>query len=133
MNVKKKGKPVTIAAFIHPIEAHLAKTKLASVGIESFLADEHIASMDWHFSNAVGGIKLKVDGSAAERAVRVLGGVHFEEGIGLKEDKGPLCIMCNSPGVHTPGLLSLLASFLPLPYVKRRWECRRCGHRWEAR
>jgi hypothetical protein len=132
MKEKKPEKLVTIASFTHPLEAHLAKTKLASVDIESFLADEHIASLDLHYSNVVGGIKLKVDVSAVERAASVLGleDVHLEEEIN-RDYNGPVCIMCNSRDVRHSGLLSLLASFFKIPFVKKRWECERCGHRWE--
>jgi hypothetical protein len=123
------GKLVTIATYHQAMEAHVAKTKLASAGIDAFLADEHIASMDWHYSNVVGGIKLKVEESEAERAAKVLG--LEAAGFYSEEESGPACIVCNSPDVRTHGILSLLAIVFPLPFLKRKWECGRCGHRWE--
>jgi hypothetical protein len=132
MKEEKPGKLVTIASFSHPLEAHLAKTKLASADIESFLADEHIASLDWHYSNVVGGIKLKVDASAVEKAASLLGleNARPEEQID-QDHNGPVCIMCNSRDVRYSGLPSFLAYFLKIPFFKRRWKCGRCGHRWE--
>lgn len=41
-------------------QAQLARAELAAAGIESWLADETLVSMDWFISNAVGGIKLQV-------------------------------------------------------------------------
>jgi hypothetical protein len=41
-------------------DALLAKGKLESNGIDSYLADENVVRMDWFWSNAVGGIKLQV-------------------------------------------------------------------------
>ena len=38
----------------------MAKSILDSAGIESFLADENVISMNWLWSNALGGVKLQV-------------------------------------------------------------------------
>lgn len=67
-------KLVTIGRFSQPLEAWLAKTKLESEGIECFLMDEHIVTMNWLYSNAVGGVKLKVREEDAEKAKRILSG-----------------------------------------------------------
>ncbi len=50
----------------------LAKGKLDSEGLESFLADDNTVRMDWLWSNLLGGIKLLVDPEDAElRRVKV--------------------------------------------------------------
>ena len=51
---------ITIAAFNTPIEAQMAQVTLEGQGIESFLSDEHIVSMNPLYSHAVGGVKVKV-------------------------------------------------------------------------
>lgn len=63
---------VTIATFETAPRAHVARAALEDAGIRVFVADEEIVSMDWMLSNAVGGVKLKVRESDAERALAVL-------------------------------------------------------------
>jgi hypothetical protein len=51
---------VTLRQFLTVQEAVMAKSILDSAGIESFLADENVISMNWLWSNALGGVKLRV-------------------------------------------------------------------------
>jgi hypothetical protein len=51
---------VTLRQFLTVQEAVMAKSILDSAGIESFLADENVISMNWPWSNALGGVKLQV-------------------------------------------------------------------------
>jgi hypothetical protein len=51
---------VTLRQFLAVQEAVMAKSILDSAGIESFLADENVISMNWLWSNALGGVKLQV-------------------------------------------------------------------------
>jgi hypothetical protein len=51
---------VTLRQFLTVQEAVIAKSILDSAGIESFLADENVISMNWLWSNALGGVKLQV-------------------------------------------------------------------------
>ncbi len=62
-----------VATFWLAHEAHLARTYLASEGIESFVFDEHTVSINHLYANAVGGIKLMVRSRDVERALKVLG------------------------------------------------------------
>ncbi len=62
---------VLLATFNQGMEAELAKAKLQSEGIESFVADEGIAAS--FGSIAADGIKLMVRGTDAERARAILG------------------------------------------------------------
>jgi len=63
---------ILIATFSHPFEAHLAKGKLESEGIEAFIADENIVGINWLYSNLVGGVKLKVREEDRDRALKLL-------------------------------------------------------------
>lgn len=65
-------KLVTITTFDMPTEAHLAKNLLEANGLTAFLADEFIVGIAWHLSNALGGIKLQVPETEAERAIATL-------------------------------------------------------------
>ncbi len=62
-------KLVTIATFVNPIDANLAKIKLASEDIDCFLADEYAVAV---YSGVVGEIKLQVRQSDVERAREIL-------------------------------------------------------------
>lgn len=62
----------TVASFSFPHEAHIARAKLESEGIPVALADEHTVSMQWFYSNAIGGVKVQVPPSCAQRAIEIL-------------------------------------------------------------
>ncbi len=51
---------ITIATFPLSEDAHLFRTFLESRGIEGFLLDENIAQLFWHYSYAIGGVRLVV-------------------------------------------------------------------------
>jgi len=63
---------ITIESYDLSYQAQLAKTELAAAGIQSWLADETLVSMDWFISNAVGGIKLQVSSEDADAAREIL-------------------------------------------------------------
>jgi hypothetical protein len=63
---------VTIATFSFPHEAHLAKAQLDAMNIPSFIADEHTVSMNWLYSNAIGGIRLQVPAAFVAQAQEAL-------------------------------------------------------------
>ncbi len=59
---------VTVARFVNPVEASLARNCLEGAGVEAFLADVATVSVAWQLSNALGGVKLQVAESDAARA-----------------------------------------------------------------
>lgn len=73
LNTGPVEKLIIIAQFSKGFDAHLAKSKLESEGIEGFLADEHIVQMNWLYSNLVGGVKLQVRESDLVKAKEALG------------------------------------------------------------
>ena len=68
----KYSRLVTIRTFRDVPEAYLAKSILDSAEIECFLFDANIVWTDWFWSNAVGGVKLRVREEDADAAVAVL-------------------------------------------------------------
>ena len=130
---------VTVAAFSQPIEAHLSKTRLESEGIECFITDEFIVTNNWLFSNAVGGVKLNVRESDAQRAFEVLQLEPIEiDTVEVGADE-PRCLECSSLKVSYERFSRRLvfASWLllgfPLPFLKRKWICKECGYQWKAK
>ncbi len=148
-------KLVTVAVFSAPIEAHLARTRLESAGIETFLEDEHVASLDLFFSSVIGGIKLQVVRSEADSAVKILG---LERPATYPEEEGeqyapggqtaPVretdpawqagsahgpgsCPVCGSTEFRPPGLAAQIAASLLQPFYKTKIECARCAHEYD--
>jgi len=129
---------ITVRTFRDLPEALLAKGTLDSAGIESFLVDDNIVRMDWFWSNAVGGIKLRVkleDADSADDVLRQPIPEGFEvEGIGNFQQ--PHCHKCNSLDTVfeelNEGIAYTGAYFsLPLPVHDKGWKCESCGYQWE--
>lgn len=53
-------------------KAHLAQHALEREGIESFIDDANIVTMNWLYANAVGGVRLRVRGRDAARAGHII-------------------------------------------------------------
>lgn len=51
---------ITVASFETAPDAWIFRNRLASNGINAFVADEHTVNMYWLYSNAVGGVKVQV-------------------------------------------------------------------------
>lgn len=61
----------TVAAFSQPIEAHLLRIRLEQEGIVAYLRDENLVTLDWLYSNAVGGVKVDVADEDYEQALEI--------------------------------------------------------------
>jgi len=62
---------VTVATYDKSIDAHIALGRLSAEGIEAQLFDENMVQMDWLYSIALGGIRLRVT-RGDEKAARVV-------------------------------------------------------------
>lgn len=63
---------VTIQTYTYSHEAYIAKTKLESCGIETFLQDELTTQIIPVYSYAMGGVKLQVPAEDVEKALEIL-------------------------------------------------------------
>jgi membrane protease YdiL (CAAX protease family) len=63
---------VTIATFNYPAEAEAFRLLLEEQGIQTFIADDNLAGMNWLYSNAVGGAKIQVAASDAGQAKKIV-------------------------------------------------------------
>ena len=61
-----------LRSFDNYISAHISLTMLQDAGINCHLQDEHIITLDPFLSPALGGMKLMVYPTQAERAVALL-------------------------------------------------------------
>lgn len=70
---------VTVTTFNLAHQAHLLKGKLESEGIPCIIADEHTITMNWFYSYALGGIKVKVPENRYSEALHILKKDYSEE------------------------------------------------------
>jgi ascorbate-specific PTS system EIIC-type component UlaA len=63
---------VTVAVFVSPHEAGMAKGELEACGIPAFVADEFAIGANPLYSNALGGIKVQVPAQFVEEARQIL-------------------------------------------------------------
>lgn len=131
---------VVVAAFTFPWEAELARALLASEGIHAVLADENLVRLYWFVANAVGGVKILVAESEADRAAEVLRRPADLPEIGLASDAdipaAPACPRCRSANLaferwSRGGFVATLLLFkFPIPIPRPRWRCSRCKSVW---
>ena len=63
---------VTVETYTNPVEAHISKGLLESEGIPASLGSEHHVWSSWHFSQALGGVRLQVPAAYVNHAQDVL-------------------------------------------------------------
>ena len=138
---------ITVANFSHPTEADPVVAWLESEGIECFLTNEHTVTMNWLYSNAIGGVGVQVKAADAERANEILQVVLNPDTVGgepvpadSETDQGSnaasdmRCPQCGSENVYYEKFSRRLvfASWVlltvPLPFFRRKWRCRECEH-----
>lgn len=95
---------VTVATFRDYIQANIAKTKLESEGMRGFLADDVIVTLNWLYSNAYGGVKLKVGIDDSDQARAILDREWPPpEPPGSQKASGPFCPACGSQYIYDFG------------------------------
>lgn len=151
---------VTLFACTDVAMAQLARTALENAGIYCFLAHEHHVSLNWFYSNALGGVQIRVLEQDADEAMRVLSEDFVpladgeydnhhagEEGaetaappLPSAEDFQPdlVCPTCGGVDIESINLrrrlalaLLWLTNFPLFPAVRCRYKCRGCGHKWK--
>ena len=136
---------ITIANFSHPTEADPVVAWLESEGIECFVTNEHTITMNWLYSNAIGGVGVRVKAADVERANEILQAVSTPDAVGdeltpsnseMDQDNDTTseirCPQCGSENVHYEKFSRRLvfASWIlltvPLPFFKKKWKCQEC-------
>lgn len=125
---------VTVASFTDAIAAHIARGRLAAEGIDAIVADEHVVWADWLYSNAVGGVKLRVAASEAPRARAVLQALAQGDFAAPDEDVAPRCPRCGGAiaadrRTLRVALVSLVLFQIPLPFTRNGVRCTQCAWR----
>jgi predicted RNA-binding Zn-ribbon protein involved in translation (DUF1610 family) len=126
---------VTVKTFDTSVNAHLFRIELENEGIESFIYDEETITMDPLLSNAIGGIKVKINAKDIERTKEFL--------TKREEENNPPCPNCGSKHINTnfrsfksaSGIVSAITAFLFMifpPFFKTVNKCLECNHEFEA-
>jgi tetratricopeptide (TPR) repeat protein len=129
---------VTIARFSFPTEAYISKTRLESEGIWAVVMDADTVTANWLYSNAIGGVRLQVKESDAERAKEILAReaepIEWDE---LVDEDEEACPQCGATEIKYERysmrlvFLSWLLLTVPLPFFKKKWVCQACGCSWK--
>lgn len=117
--------------------AGLLQSRLESSGIPCFLENQYLVGVNWLYSQAVGGVVLKVFADDLELAQQILaqGTTEDHDQEIDQPDTENGCPKCGSVDIalvrhnRKAGAISLLLS-LPLLFVGRRFRCGHCRHRW---
>lgn len=125
----------TVRSFSSEAEAHLARSVLASSGIEA-----SVNRFSRYRAIASGGYQLKVSERDYRRALAILEKcdkpVDMDEYVDADDTSYRRCPSCDSVNVAVAPLRSgqflfaLAGLGIPLIFIKRDWTCRKCGHGW---
>jgi predicted RNA-binding Zn-ribbon protein involved in translation (DUF1610 family) len=131
---------VVIAQFRDLPSAGLAQSTLEAAGIRCFLDDQYTIGINWLYSNALGGIKLRVMESDAGKAREILQNqidntqdVDVHQGEALPDSVCPKCGSTEIKRMNYKRRFSALSLLLGLPLLVfgKRYRCTRCGYRWK--
>ena len=128
---------VTLRIYDTPVEAHLLKTKLESIGVKVVLQDENMSSIYPFYSvMKSGGVKLLIHPMDLERSLEIIQAI--EETPYTREDDSVLkCPNCGSVEFYSGwasqnGFQSILGSILAVMGFagfrssKTVYRCKRC-------
>lgn len=126
---------VIIQTFDNFFNANIQLTRLRAAGVECYLKDEYIVTIDPFLSNAVGGIKLMVRKREEHNVRKLLREMNAES------DSKLLCPQCGShkfilvPKRSTENLLAAITTWLFSAYAvsaENIYQCTDCGYESET-
>jgi hypothetical protein len=139
-------KIVVYQTFTDPNEAHIVKGLLDSYGIECFLSDENIVTLNALYSNAVGGVKLNVFEKDVDRIESILKSENApnEAAVSNGKESGEMsCPKCHSTNVSYGGsikrkfgVFEILIAFLLMIYpftMRKAFYCFDCNHEFKQK
>ena len=126
---------VIIQTFDNFFSANIQLTRLRSAGVECYLKDEYVVTIDPFLSNAIGGIKLMVRKSEEHKIRRLL------REWNLSSQNQLLCPQCGShkfilvPKRSTQNIVAAITTWLLSAYAvsaENVYQCTDCGFESEA-
>jgi len=112
----------TVASYLDPIQAQIARGLLAAEGIDAHVGDEHLSVANWEWRLAIGGSRVRVADADAERAGAILRAMEAGE-YAIDDDAAPADAQLQAPDRESPSSrlawLSLVLLNIPLPWRRR--------------
>ena len=132
-------KLVTVGAYSMPWQADIARATLEAEDIPAFLADANMVSMNWLYSNAIGGIRVEVPEEFAEQAIKVLSSQSESiDDLPAEEEDAIICPKCGKKNVTIVregrrwAFLSWLLVGFPMFYPPKKYQCVDCSKTWKC-
>ncbi|MGJ4730532.1 putative signal transducing protein [Luteimonas sp. SDU101] len=112
----------TVASYLDPIQAQIARGLLQSEGIEAQLGDEHLALANWEWRLAIGGTRLRVAEADAARARAILQALDAGE-YAIDDEGAPADAALRAPDRESPSSrlawVAMVLLNIPLPWRRR--------------
>ncbi len=126
---------VILQTFDNYFNANIQLTRLRAAGIECYLKDEYVVTIDPFLSNAIGGIKLMVRKSEVHHIKKLL------REMNTSSENNVICPLCGShkfisvPKRSTENLLTAITTWLFSAYAvsaENVYQCSNCGYESET-
>lgn len=126
---------ITVGTYSTAYEANLVKAKLEAFDVDAVLADDNAVNTNWLWSNAIGGVKVRVPESQIDEARRVMESA-MSDPAGLPES-AIVCPACGSSKSHhfldkRGSFLTWLLLGMPLLPAFSRRVCDDCAAKWKT-
>lgn len=134
---------VTVARYDSSIQAHIVKAHLEGHDLVCFVFDDHMVDMYALYSNAIGGVKIKVREKDAEEAHAIIQELE-KKPYTDQNDEIIACPNCGSTeyykdfnsmrsfGSIIAAIGSFLTAVLPI-YRKRVFRCKACDTEFDSK
>jgi DNA-directed RNA polymerase subunit RPC12/RpoP len=126
---------VIIETFDNYFKANIQLTRLRAAGVECYLKDEYVVTIDPFLSNAIGGIKLVVRRNEEHKVRKLL------REMNSASDRQLVCPLCGShkfilvPKRSTENILTAITTWLFSAYAvsaENVYQCTDCGYESET-
>jgi hypothetical protein len=125
---------ITVGTFTTPEEAHLLRSQLESAGIPAYLHSEYAVQNEWLGSNLIGGVRVQISELDLEIAREFFAAEMIDPPPAAETIPCPACGSGSTGPDPLPrhvGIFTLLIFHIPWPFIRRRWRCTDCGHRFK--
>jgi hypothetical protein len=135
-------KIITFESYNDPMLAEIIRGRLVANGIECFIADNLTIGANPLFTNAIGGVKLKIFERDLDKCREILAqSEELEIQDVPPEEEETICPYCNSTNVRYGSAtvkrtnwvgLAIAFLFMTYPfYARQAWHCFNCGKDFE--
>ncbi len=126
---------VIVDSFIDVIHADIVRGRLEAEGIPAILGNRHLATAEWVWSQAMGGVQILVPLEHISEAREIIAEIDSGKFAVINEEvrQEDACHACGTTLVRKASGSWKLALFighflwLPLPFRKNLYSCPKCG------